>query len=212
MWPTYPITLLMAEKYDIIFVCPDGARTSWYLDSPVVSHSQYDTFISQELVPFIDAQYRTYVNPERRGIMGLSMGGHGAMTLAIRHPDVWRTAVSLSGLMDLREFSCCYQLTDVLGPVESNYQHWEVASTNKAADQLDGTTLLNLSIEIGVDDEFLETNRRFHAQLLEQGVPHRYSELPGGHTHDFWQRGLHNQMLFIDEHVNGNPIQVQSFD
>ena len=78
----------IADEKGIIFVCPDG-KTSWYWDSPVNPSFRYETFISSELVKYIDEHYKTIADRKGRAITGLSMGGHGAMWNAIRHKDMF---------------------------------------------------------------------------------------------------------------------------
>lgn len=65
-----------SDKYNFIIFCPDGGSTSWYFDSPVDSSMRYETYISSELVDYIDANYHTIPNRSKRAIAGLSMGGH----------------------------------------------------------------------------------------------------------------------------------------
>ena len=78
-----------ANDYNIIIVCPDGNKTSWYIDSPIDSSSQYESYITRELVPAIDQKYRTIKHKSGRAITGLSMGGHGAFYLAFRNQNIW---------------------------------------------------------------------------------------------------------------------------
>ncbi|OUT73197.1 MAG: XynC protein, partial [Crocinitomicaceae bacterium TMED16] len=86
-----------ATDYNMIIVCPDGDKTSWYIDSPIDSTSQYESYITRELVPAIDQKYRTIKKKNGRAITGLSMGGHGAFYLAFRHQEIWGAAGSMSG-------------------------------------------------------------------------------------------------------------------
>ena len=76
-----------ADQYGIMIVCPDG-NNSWYWDSPVDDKYKYETYVSKELVKWIDDHYKTLKDRKGRGITGLSMGGHGALYLALRHQDV----------------------------------------------------------------------------------------------------------------------------
>ena len=78
----------IADEKSVIIVCPDG-KNSWYLDSPTRKDSQYETFISVELVNYIDAHYPTISNRKHRAITGLSMGGHGALYNAFKHTDTF---------------------------------------------------------------------------------------------------------------------------
>ena len=77
-----------ADMFDVVLVIPDGG-TNWYFDSPVDPTIRYETFVSSELIKYIDKNYLTDARRERRAVTGLSMGGHGALYLAIRHQDVF---------------------------------------------------------------------------------------------------------------------------
>jgi len=69
----------------MIVVCPDG-ENSWYVNEPGSNKNQFENFISTELVNYIDKNYATLTDKNHRAISGLSMGGHGALTLATKHP------------------------------------------------------------------------------------------------------------------------------
>ena len=88
----------------MIIVCPDGGFGSWYWDSPVDAGSQYETYVSNELVTWIDSKYKTIKTRKGRAITGLSMGGQGALYLAFRHQDIFGAAGSMSGGVDIRPF------------------------------------------------------------------------------------------------------------
>ncbi|WP_456408074.1 alpha/beta hydrolase [Caldithrix abyssi] len=100
-WPAHVDLPPLADRYGFILVCPDGGYDSWYLDSPVDPASQYETHISKEVIPYIDAHYRTIKARGGRAITGLSMGGHGALYLAMRHASLFYAASSMSGGVDL---------------------------------------------------------------------------------------------------------------
>ncbi len=87
----------------LILVKPDGRagpwELSWYASSAL--YGDVEEYIVEDLVQFVDGAYRTQAVPERRAIMGHSMGGFGAMRLALLHPDRYRGVASLSGGLDL---------------------------------------------------------------------------------------------------------------
>lgn len=91
----------LADLYNIIIVMPEGEIYSWYLDSPSDKNSQFETYITKEVIQKIDATYRTVKGNKGRAITGLSMGGHGAMYLSTRHPDLFGAAGTMSGAMDM---------------------------------------------------------------------------------------------------------------
>lgn len=188
-----------ADKYQMIIVCPDGGYDSWYLDSPVDSTVRYDTHIAKEVVAKIDYYYHTIRGPEGRAIAGLSMGGHGALLLAIRHPDVFGAAGSMAGGLDLRAWrKNDWDLQSVLGAPGDHWQNWEDNSVVNVLAQLKGRKI-PIAIDCGVGDFFIEANREAHRRLLEMKYPHDYTERPGEHNHEYWGHAVDFQILFFDQ-------------
>lgn len=86
---------------EMIFVFPDASnslRGSMYLSSPTIG--DYETYLTKELIDFIDTNYRTIPSPESRGIMGCSMGADGAIHLALKYPNVYKVVAQYSGTYD----------------------------------------------------------------------------------------------------------------
>jgi S-formylglutathione hydrolase FrmB len=82
----------------MILVTPDcftALGGSQYVDSPAVG--RYESFVIDEVVPFVDAKYRTLDEPAHRGVCGKSSGGYGALMLGMKHPDVFGALASHSG-------------------------------------------------------------------------------------------------------------------
>ena len=190
----------LAEQYGVIVVCPDGGLSSWYLDSPEDPAWRYETFVSKELVAVIDNRFPTQPRRESRAIAGFSMGGHGAMFLAFRHPDVYGTAVSISGGVDLRPFPGNWDIAKRLGSLKDHPERWAEYSVITLAEKVTPGQQV-LSIDCGSDDFFLPVNRALHALLLARNVPHDYTERPGGHTGDYCANAIKYQMLFISDHL-----------
>ncbi len=190
-----------SDRFQVIIICPEGGYDSWYLDSPVNPKSQYESWIIRDLIPWIDAHYRTNASRDYRAITGLSMGGHGALYLAIRHPDLFSAAGSMSGVMDLSFSSNRYGIVDKLGPIEKYPDRWKNNSIVGMVDQIK-PDLLHLFIDCGVDDRFIGLNRTLHEALLSREIPHEYIERPGGHSWDFWTHALDYHLLFFRQHFD----------
>lgn len=192
-----------ADEYQMLIVCPDGGYDSWYLDSPVDSTVRYDTYISQEVVGFVDYYYNTRRERSGRAIAGLSMGGHGAITLAIKHIDTFGAAGSMAGGLDLRPFKRNdWDLKGVLGSPQSEWENWESASAVNFVPGLIGRNL-SLIIDCGLNDFFLEANREMHRRLLQANIPHEYTERPGEHNGAYWGNAVDFQVLFFHKFFEG---------
>ena len=200
-WNQSPIPGQLADQYGIIIACPDGGITSWYLDSPIDPTFQYETFIARECVDFIDAHYRTRTNRLSRATCGFSMGGHGALYLAIRHPDRFGIATSISGGVDIRPFSRHWDLAKRLGDPAEFAENWETHTLINQAKTLKPGTLC-MSFECGTNDFFIGVNRALHQQLNNDGIVHTYAEHPGAHTGIYALSALKRQAAFIADHFS----------
>jgi len=91
--------LITAGKMqEMIIVMPDGSNKyggSYYGNSELIG--DYGAYIAEDIVNHIDANYRTIANADSRGIMGVSMGGYGAVRLAMKHPGVFGAVACHSG-------------------------------------------------------------------------------------------------------------------
>ncbi|MCM4151450.1 esterase family protein [Arenibacter sp. N53] len=186
-----------ADAYNMIIVCPDGSRTSWYFDSPVDPSMRYETYVSEELVQSVDKKYNTLANRKSRAITGLSMGGHGAFYLAFRHQDVWGAAGSMSGGLDIRPFPENWDLSQRLGDYAVNPDQWEDNTVINMVHLLKKDNL-KLIFDCGINDFFYVANNRMHQKLMERNIPHDYIERPGSHNWDYWANAIQYQLMYFD--------------
>ena len=196
-----------ANELKMILVCPDGGYNSWYLNSPVDSTVRYESFCSQELVEYIDEQYPTIKNKQFRAITGLSMGGHGALYLAIKHTNVFGNAGSICGGVDIRPFPKSWDLVKKLGDTICCKQNWEEHTVINVTNRLKNKEL-NLIIDCGVDDFFLSVNRNLHQKLLQMKIEHDYTERPGGHNKAYWSNAINYQLYFFGMQFAKNKEQL----
>ena len=94
----------LADQYGMAMVMPDGCD-SWYWDAPANPKVKMETFMTKRLVPYIDKHYPTLPEASKRAITGLSMGGHGAFWLGVRHPDIWKNIGSTSGGVNILPYN-----------------------------------------------------------------------------------------------------------
>ncbi|KYP14313.1 alpha/beta hydrolase family protein [Flavihumibacter sp. CACIAM 22H1] len=187
-----------ADRYNMLLVCPDGGFGSWYWDSPVDPAYRYETYVSKELVNWVDQQYKTIASPLGRAITGLSMGGHGALYLALQHKDVFGAAGSMSGGVDIRPFPKKWDMEKRLGKYADHKNTWEEHTV---------INLLHLAepgkpailVDCGTEDFFYEVNERLHQELLYRKIQHDYTTRPGAHNWDYWSVAVRYQFLFMHQ-------------
>jgi S-formylglutathione hydrolase FrmB len=181
----------------LIVVMPDGGR-SFYCDA-VQGHA-YETAIVEDLIGYIDSMFHTRAERSGRCISGLSMGGYGALKLALKFPQKFCAGVSHSGALD---FSHIYP--------DPNHEEFgriigenAVGSSNDLyalAERSDHQQLPALRIDCGTEDFLLEMNRQFHAHLEGLNIPHEYMEYPGAHDWTYWDLHVQEAVVFQARHL-----------
>jgi S-formylglutathione hydrolase FrmB len=197
-WITRTNLAEYAAGYDLIIVTPEG-NDSWYIDSATVASDKYESYILRDLIPDVDARYRTIKDRRARGVAGLSMGGYGALKYGLKHPDYFAFAGSMSGALDAANRNEEHpgfawdvlraSITAAFGPPNSparqaNDLH-QIARNLTAANV---ASLPFLYFDCGLEDGFLPTNRELAEILIAKKIPHQYRQLPGGHNWGYWDR------------------------
>lgn len=187
-----------------------------------VAHQRYDDYIARDVVHYVDATYRTHADRGHRMIGGLSMGGYGAITLALRHPELFAVAVSHSGVLSPRYFgphpfsappryaSSPEELRTIGGAFAARYvRYWGLDSTRwRAADpaliaaDARGSAPA-LYFDCGKDDPFIDQNRALDWELTRLGVPHTFVERNGTHNWRYWSSWIGVGMAWGVQHLSG---------
>lgn len=208
----------LADRFNIIIVMPEGEGFGWYLDSPFDPANKFETHIIKEVIPKIDATYRTVKDRKGRVITGLSMGGHGAMYLSTRHPDMFCAAGTMSGAMDMNytkfrvnedfQKSLKDRFQKLLGTSDPSNEVFVNNSIVNMTETIKKNGLA-ITIDCGVDDFLLEANRELHRRLVYNNTPHDYTERPGGHTWPYWENSLPYHLLFFQKVLKKNGVTVE---
>lgn len=185
-----------AAHYRLIIVTPEG-HDGWYTDG-VVPNEKYESYIVEELLPDVDARYRTIAERNGRALAGLSMGGYGALKFGVKYPDKFVFVASMSGALGAPAWDVnSKELSDFLKP---SIAHVYGALNNpvRAANDIfklyarltpdERAQLPYIYLDCGTEDPFLDSNRTFAALLLNHNVPHEFRELPGKHEWPYWDQ------------------------
>jgi len=203
------IQLVMHIK-NFIYVMPD-AGDSYFINN-FDSSRMISDYLSRELVPMIDSIYRTIPEQHARAIMGLSMGGFGAIINALKPPHQFGSVVALSAAVRTESiFKSLPQdrydkyFGSVFGPGLSDTaritDHWKENSPYSLTDTILINTMreINWYIDCGMNDFLLPANEAFHKLLLNYDIPHDYHVRPGGHNWAYWYKATVYGLLYLDE-------------
>ena len=173
-----------------IAVLPNGGPAGFYCDWPG-GQWPIETVIIDELIPHIDATYRTIPAREGRAIEGQSMGGFGAAHLGFKYPDLFGTvSISAGALIDFAapapadDVRRARVFKTVWGADPERFRADDPSTLVRAnADRIRGRTLVRSFC--GDQDSLLERNNQFHQLLQELDIEHEYTIVPGAaHPYD----------------------------
>ncbi len=196
----------LVDRYQILVVCPDGGYGSWYWDVDGDQNFQYETFVSNELVDYISANFPASSEARYRAITGFSMGGHGALYLALRHQNVYGAVASIAGGVDIRPFPNNWDMAKRLGSYAQNASTWESHTVMEML-HLVGSNPLPIYIDCGRDDFFHEVNLRLHNRMTYLNIPHHYQSMPGKHDWAYVSKSLDFQFAFFHQFFGGSKKQ-----
>ncbi len=187
-----------ADEYNMIIVCPDGLFSSWYINSPAKANWQYESFFFEELYPDIKKRYA--IDDKNIFISGLSMGGHGALYLFIKRPELFSGAGSTSGGIRLSDGFGKYGLGDLLGNPPADDALWKEYSVYSNIDQLKGNQK-PIIFDCGVDDIFIIANNLLKQKTDLLKLNATYISQPGAHNKAYWTKSIKQQFEFFEKQI-----------
>lgn len=243
--PQVADSLAAAGRGEVIVVMPDGDDgwwTTWNTlgdqrrcladrarteraASYCVPWPHYDDYVARDLVSHVDARWRTMPERAHRGIAGLSMGGLGAVSLALAYPDVFAVAASHSGVlspsligrdmtgarrfartadeMRVRWPSLWPTVAPALGRDPAAWRARDPAALLRRARRRAASgsaTLPAIHVDVGTGDAFLEQNRAFREAMESEALAPGafvYREWPGAHDWSYWRAHVGESLAWI---------------
>jgi S-formylglutathione hydrolase FrmB/LysM repeat protein len=190
----------------IIVVMPDGGHAGWY-SNPVTSFvgpRNWETFHIAQLLPWIEANFRTYAEYDGRAVGGFSMGGFGALKYAAKYYGHFASVSAHSGPASLRrDFGLVVHwanitsaVLDLAGGTVYGAPFWDQArvSADNPVERIESYRNKRIFLVAGTspdplnwfdsvnETQVLAGQREFRERLSEAGIPHESHEVPGGHV------------------------------
>ncbi len=181
----------------------------WYTD--IENGPQYRRFVGEEL-PKICRRLFPILSDRREDtyIAGNSMGGYGALAIAMTYPETFSVTAPLSGAFDPRFLYTMWGSVDYFAELYgdsklfegSDNDLWHLTEQRVKA----GGKLPKIYFWCGSEDFLIDYNRKMHEHLTAIGYPHVYKESPGDHSWGHWSREIENILCYIDEQRAGGTL------
>lgn len=188
------------SKYRVVVVMP-SVHNSYYTD--MVYGQKYFTYITEELPKFIENTLPVSKERDDHYVCGLSMGGYGALKIALTYPKRYKMAASLSGALNLEHIQELSLNNGRTSQFEATFGNQPVKGTKHdlkfLITQMEKKDLetLNLFIGCGTEDFLYEDNVDFVSFLKEHKVKYTYNESAGAHEWAFWDRYIEKVLQWM---------------
>lgn len=191
-----------ANKYNCIIACPDGLKDSWYFDSPIQRDSKFESFFIEKYLPYLKENFQ--VDTNGIFITGLSMGGHGALYLFLRHPELFASAGSTSGTLDLNYSSLKYSsLSDKLGEYNDNIDRFNKYSCINNLEKIKFSEK-PIIFDCGNLDHLYQANKKFKQKCDSLRINAFYFSFPGRHNRMYWRKSIEYHFIYFHRiYLNG---------
>jgi S-formylglutathione hydrolase FrmB len=234
----------LTENFPSIVVSPNGDSGYWsdWYNGGAFGPPEYETFVVDQLIPLIDANFRTIADRAHRAIAGVSMGGYGSMMIAARHPDLFGEAASISGATDSNNPLLGAALSTsstfdggavdaIYGPRATQEVRWRGHNPTDLASNLGGLDLqirtANGTPNPAIGEELLSVDTvscvieagvyqgstSLNAELDRLGIPHLWKDYgPGCHTPENFEREIADTIATFTEEFAAPPVPPTVFD
>jgi enterochelin esterase-like enzyme len=186
----------------MIIVMPDGFTVHPGFFNYPTGEWNYEDFFFNELIPFIEKNYRAKSEKRFRAISGLSMGGGAAFVYALHHPEMFSSSCPLSGdigpvtIEDARKV-LTRQYPRITDTAITKYYntHSVIALVNNLPDTLKKQVKWYLAV--GDKDGLSEGNSLVHIAMRKREIPHEFRVADAGHSWTFWRASLADVLMFV---------------
>src|SRR6185503_3846881 len=203
-----------AAQHRLIVVTPEG-NDGWYIDSVAVPSEKYESYILNEIIPDVQARYRTIEARYGRAIAGLSVGGVAAIKFGLKSPSTFAFVGSMSGAFGITrvddqgiQWVALKKSLKLFGAVGSDTRKQnDVFELIKQLPANRISSLPFIYFDSGTEDAgVFADNRELAALLVEKKIPHEYRQLPGDHSWGYWDRQVQEVIKIAVRNLNVRPV------
>lgn len=202
----------LGQACEMIIVTPDAGRIhEGYFNMPAWN---YEDFFFTEFMPYIESHYRVIADKQHRAIAGFSMGGGGSIAYALKHPELFTAAFSMSGLVSLHKNyrQCENEWTGA----KMKPEEWaELMKFGQSVLANDCRVLVNMSdwdavrefrkihwfLDCGDEDFLLDANIAFYQEMRDARIPCELRVRDGNHVWPYWQQSLQIALPWITQFI-----------
>jgi enterochelin esterase-like enzyme len=181
----------------------DGQPTYFFNHGPGTDGKRWGDYVWQDVVRYVDINYRTISRRESRAIGGFSLGGQGALTQSLTHPEVFKIVGA---------HSPSFRGADGSIPVLNDEQWYNQFDPIWLVKNTDMARQLNIWLDVGLDDDKVKNCgagsdrcvEAFHELLISKDIPHEWHDhWPGGHSNAYWTSNIPDYLEFYSANLVG---------
>jgi S-formylglutathione hydrolase FrmB len=189
----------------LILVMPEG-NSSYYANAAKAPEDRYEDYIVKDLITDVEGRFPAAVGKPNRAIIGISMGGFGAVNLSIKHPDLFVFSGALSPAIDVPRRPFSIKRIGQWREHSSIFGSWGTKTRRDndpyvLVQTVDPTQTPFIFLTCGEQEGLLPANRKFAKLLAQFHFRYEYHPSPGGHDWNQWNQRLPSVFKSLLEHL-----------
>jgi len=212
-WSNYSDVAQIAER-GFILAMPEG-NSSYYTNSAEKPQDKYEDYIVQDLILDVEKKFPAAVGRENRAIAGVSMGGYGAIKIALRHPELFFFSGGLSPAVDvptrpfsIKRISQWRFHSSIFGPSGSATRREN--DPFALARSVDPRNAPYFYFVCGDQEGLLPADRNLTALLTRQHIPSEFHVVSGGHNWTQWSASAKDMFESLEKNMQRKALRSQN--
>jgi putative tributyrin esterase len=190
----------------LLLVMPEG-YDSYYTNSVGQPQDRYEDYIAKDLIADVEARFPAATGRSKRAILGVSMGGFGAVKIALKYPELFAFAGGISAAVDVpnrpfswKRFRQSWYMRSIFGASKSQTRRDN--NPFVLARKADPASAPYLFLACGEQESLLQPNREFATLLSQRNLPHEFHTAPAEHNWNQWNAWLPSCFKSLMQHID----------